>query len=380
MIYDAEHFFDGYKDDPDHALATLAAARDGGADLLVLCDTNGGCLPDEVDAIFRAAAAHLSGAPAGHPHAQRLRPRRGQRARGRARRGGAGAGDDQRLRRTHRQLQPDDVIPCLQAKMGLPVVADLPQLTELSFFVDELANCPHDPRAPFIGSTAFAHKGGVHVHAVQKLARSYEHMDPAAVGNRQHILVSELSGQSNVLAKAQALGLAPGQRQPGGGRRAGRDQAAGKGRLRVRGGGGELRTARAQATRAAPAAFHLAGIPLQLPPHRQPRSTRPARRRSSCASATANEYTVAEGDGPVNALDAAVRKALRPFYPAIDGIALQDYKVRIIDSHQATAARTRVLIVSSDGHEAWSTVGVSGNIIEASWLALVDSLEYRLRR
>ncbi len=201
VVYDAEHFFDGFKDDPDHALAAIAAARDGGADVIVLCDTNGGTMPDELETIFRTTTAHLPGVPIGiHTHND------------------CGLGVANALaavRAGARQIQGTvngygertgncnltTVIPCLQAKMGLPVVGNLPQLTELSFFVDELANCPHDPRAPFIGSTAFAHKGGVHVHAVQKAARSYEHMDPSAVGNRQHILVSELSGQSNVLAK-----------------------------------------------------------------------------------------------------------------------------------------------------------------------------------
>ena len=377
VIYDAEHFFDGYKDDPDHALATLAAARDGGADLIVLCDTNGGCLPDEVGTIFRAAAAHLSPAPLGiHTHndcglgvANALAAVR------------AGAVQVQGTINGYGERTGNcnltTLIPCLQTKMGLSVVDDLAALTELSFFVDELANCPHDPRAPFVGSTAFAHKGGVHVHAVQKLARSYEHIDPAAVGNRQHILVSELSGQSNVLAKAHAFGL------------------------RLDKGSPEVTAVLAEIKRlekdgyefeAAEASFELL-VRRRLGLH-QPLFTlqeyhcnyrRTGNRLYETCEATVklrvgevHEYTVAEGDGPVNALDAAVRKALRPFYPAIDGIALQDYKVRIIDSHQATAARTRVLIVSSDGHAAWSTVGVSGNIIEASWLALIDGLEYKL--
>ncbi len=376
-VYDAEHFFDGYKDDAEHALGTLASAHEGGADLLVLCDTNGGCLPDEVEAIFRAATAHLPAARLGiHTHndcglgvANALAAVR------------AGAVQVQGTINGYGERTGNcnltTLVPCLQAKMGLQVVADLPQLTELAFFVAELANCPHDPRAPFVGSTAFAHKGGVHVHAVQKLARSYEHMDPAAVGNRQHILVSELSGQSNVLAKTRALGL---------------DLAKG---------GPEVTALLAEIKRlekegyefeAAEASFELL-VRRRLGLH-QPLFTlqeyhcnyrRTGNRLYETCEATVklrvgntHEYTVAEGDGPVNALDAALRKALRPFYPAIDGIALHDYKVRIIDSHQATAARTRVLIVTSDGYKAWSTVGVSGNIIEASWLALIDGIEYKL--
>ena len=377
VIYDAEHFFDGYKDDPDHALATLAAAREGGADLLVLCDTNGGCMPDEVDAIFRAAADRLSPAPLGiHTHndcglgvANALAAVRA----GAVQVQGTVNGYGERTGNCNLTT----LIPCVQSKMGLPVVDDLATLKELSFFVDELANCPHDSRAPFIGSTAFAHKGGVHVHAVQKLARSYEHMDPADVGNRQHILVSELSGQSNVLAKARAFHLDLAKGSP--------EVIAVLAEIkRLEKDGYEFE--------AAEASFELL-VRRRLGLH-EPLFTlqeyhcnyrRTGNRLYETCEATVklrvgevNEYTVAEGDGPVNALDAAVRKALRPFYPAIDGIALQDYKVRIIDSHQATAARTRVLIVSSDGHEAWSTVGVSGNIIEASWLALIDGLEYKL--
>ena len=377
VIYDAEHFFDGYKDDPGHALATLAAAREGGADLIVLCDTNGGCLPDELETIFRATAAYAAPTPLGiHTHndcglgvANALAAVR------------AGAVQVQGTINGYGERTGNcnltTLVPCLQSKMGVEAVPDLSQLTELSFFVDELANCPHDPRAPFVGSTAFTHKGGVHVHAVQKLARSYEHMDPTAVGNRQHILVSELSGQSNVLAKTRALGL-----------------NLTKGSAEVTAVLAEIKRLEKEGYEfeAAEASFALL-VGRRLGLHRplfqlqeyHCNYRRTGNRLYETCEATVklrvgerNEYTVAEGDGPVNALDAALRKALRPFYPAIDDIVLQDYKVRIIDSHQATAARTRVLIVSSDGRESWSTVGVSGNIIEASWLALIDGIEYKL--
>lgn len=376
VIYDAEHFFDGYKDDADHALASIAAAREAGADLIVLCDTNGGCLPEEVDAIFRAAAAAVTPARLGiHSHndcglgvANALAAVRA----GAVQVQGTVNGYGERTGNCNLTT----LLPCLQVKMGIPVVPDLAALTELSFFVDELANCPHDARAPFVGSTAFSHKGGVHVHAVQKVARSYEHIDPAEVGNRQHILVSELSGQSNVLAKTAALGLELKKGSP--------EVAALLTEVkRLEKEGYEFE--------AAEASFELL-LRKQLGRYK-PLFTlreyhchyrRAANLDETCEATVkllvgdAPEYVVAEGDGPVNALDAALRKALRPFYPAIDEIALQDYKVRIIDSHQATAARTRVLIVSSDGKSNWSTVGVSGNIIEASWLALIDGLEYKL--
>lgn len=376
VIYDAEHFFDGYKDNPEHALASIAAATGAGADLIVLCDTNGGCLPQEIDAIFRAAAAAVAPARLGiHPHndcglgvANALAAVRA----GAVQVQGTVNGYGERTGNCNLTT----LLPCLQVKMGIPIVPNLAALTELSFFVDELANCPHDPRAPFVGTTAFSHKGGVHVHAVQKVARSYEHMDPAAVGNRQHILVSELSGQSNVLAKTAALGLEFKKGSP--------EVAALLTEVkRLEKEGYEFE--------AAEASFELL-LRKQLGGYK-PLFTlreyhcnyRRAGNLDETCEATVKllvgdvpEYVVAEGDGPVNALDAALRKALRAFYPAIDEIALQDYKVRIIDSHQATAARTRVLIVSSDGKSIWSTVGVSGNIIEASWLALIDGLEYKL--
>jgi 2-isopropylmalate synthase len=377
VIYDAEHFFDGYKDDPAHALATLRAARDAGADLIVLCDTNGGCLPEEIAAIFAEAAAEVSPLGVGiHTHndcglgvANALAAVR------------AGAVQVQGTINGYGERTGNcnltTLLPCLQLKMGLMVAPDLAGLTELSFFVDELANCPHDARAPFIGSTAFSHKGGVHVHAVQKLARSYEHMDPAAVGNRQHILVSELSGQSNVLAKVRALGLDLAKGSP--------EVAAILADVkRLENEGYEFEAA--EASFELLVRRHLGRYrPLFTLEEYHCNYHRTGNHQYETCEATVKlrvgdvlEYTVAQGDGPVNALDAALRKALRPLYPEIDGIALEDYKVRIIDSHQATAARTRVLIVSSDGHRAWSTVGVSGNIIEASWLALIDGIEYKL--
>ena len=381
VIYDAEHFFDGHKANPDYALKTLCAAGAAGAGVIVLCDTNGGSLPEEITAALIAAQEKLEAnclqTPLGiHTHndcglgvANALAAVR------------AGAVQVQGTINGYGERTGNcnltTLIPCLQVKLGLSLVKNLPQLTDLSFFVDELANCPHDPRAPFIGSTAFAHKGGVHVHAVQKVARSYEHMDPAVVGNRQHILVSELSGQSNVLAKAESLGFSLQKGSP--------EVAAILAEVkRMENDGYEFE--------AAEASFELL-LRKHLGSYRSLFTLqeyhcnyrRTGDRQYETCEATVklrvgdrHEYTVAEGDGPVNALDAAVRKALRPFYPQIDGIALQDYKVRIIDSHQATAARTRVLVVSSDGHDAWSTVGVSGNIIEASWLALIDGLEYKL--
>jgi 2-isopropylmalate synthase len=378
VMYDAEHFFDGYKDDPHYALRTLSAARDAGADVLVLCDTNGGTMPDEVGRITREVIASVGPNIGIHTHndcgvgvANALAAVR----EGAIQVQGTMNGYGERVG----NCNMTSVIPNLQLKMGMPVVPDLSRLRELSHFVDELANVPHDPRAPFVGDSAFAHKGGIHVNAVQKLARSYEHIDPAEVGNFQHILISELSGATNVLLKAEALGIKLSKGSP----------EVTEILQRVK----QLES-EGYEFEAAEASFDL--LVRKVLGRRQPlfalREYHCSYRHSTAGSCNTceatvklavdgvEEYTVSEGDGPVNALDAALRKALRPFYPRIDEMALEDFKVRIIDSHQGTAARTRVLITSTDGHDHWGTVGVSDNIIEASWMALVDSFEYALTR
>jgi 2-isopropylmalate synthase len=268
-------------------------------------------------------------------------------------------------------------MPNLQLKMGIDLGLDLTGLRDLAHFVDELANVPHDIRAPYVGVAAFTHKGGLHVHAVQKLARTYEHIDPSLVGNERVITISDMSGQSNVIVRAEKLGF----RLAKGGPEAARILAEVK---RLESEGYEFE--------AAEGSFEVL-IRKQLGLHRplfELLEYHCSYRRSgeglwNKCEATVKvrvngeaEYTVAEGDGPVNALDAALRKALRPFYPKIGEIQLDDYKVRILNGQQGSAARTRVLIDSTDGRESWGTVGVSDNIIEASWLALVDSFEFKL--
>jgi 2-isopropylmalate synthase len=252
-------------------------------------------------------------------------------------------------------------------------------LRELSNFVDELANVPHDIRAPYVGVAAFTHKGGLHVHAVAKLARTYEHIDPGLVGNERVVTISDMSGQSNVIVKAETLGFKFAKGAP----EVGKILAEVK---RLESEGYEFE--------AAEASFEL--LIRKTTGKHQPlfnlEEYHCSFRRAGdgawdkCEATVKlrigeeKSYTVDEGDGPVNALDAALRKALRPHFPDIDGIALKDYKVRIINGQSGTGARTRVFIVSSDGIDTWGTVGVSDNIIEASWLALVDSFEYKLRR
>ena len=376
FVYDAEHFFDGCKENEQYALRTLEAARDGGADILVLCDTNGGTMPHEVLAMTRLVSERL-GIPVGiHTHddcglavANALAALAG----GAVHIQGTMNGYGERTGNCNLTT----VVPNLQLKLGHAVVPDLTKLTALSHFVDEMANNAPNTRAPFVGVTAFAHKGGGHVNAVQKIARSYEHIEPASVGNRQIIVVSEVAGGSNIQMKAEALGF-----------------RFEKGDPRVRQILERVKTLENQGFEfeAADASFDLL-IRREMGGHREHfvldeydcTYRRDGVRDYESCQATVKlriggqvQHVVSEGDGPVNALDGALRKALSGAFPQVAAMALTDYKVRIIDSHTGTAAKTRVLIDSTDGQHNWSTVGVSYNIIDASWQALVDSVEYFL--
>ena len=378
VIYDAEHAFDGYKDQPEYALATWAAAERAGAECVVLCDTNGGCLPSEIERIVTAAKDKLSGRLGIHTHndcglgvANALAGIQ------------AGATQVQGTVNGYGERTGNcnltSVIPVLQLKLNRPVLPpkSLPKLKELSEFVDEIANVRHDPRQPWVGQTAFAHKGGMHVHAIERLARSYEHVDPQAIGNHRRVLVSDMSGRTNILMKAQELGFTLAPEAP------------------------ETRTITAEVKRLESEGYEyeaaegslalLIGKSLkhQEPPFKVEGyhvSVRRDRSISVCQASVkvqvdgVTEHTIAEGDGPVNALDGALRRALVKFFPQLKKVQLEDYKVRILDSSAGTGARTRVLIESTDGKEEWGPVGVHDNIIEASVQALSDSFEYSLMK
>jgi 2-isopropylmalate synthase len=379
VMYDAEHFFDGYKDSPEHALSTLEAAAEGGAACLVLCDTNGGTLPDEIVQICAAVRERLPDVPFGiHTHndcelavANAVAAVK------------AGATQVQGTINGYGERTGNcnltSVIPILQLKLGMSVVSRLEKLRDLSYFVDDVSNNPHFARAAFVGRTAFAHKGGMHVNAVQKLARSYEHIEPASVGNEQNILVSELSGQSNILIKAVELGLPleKGSAEASAVLKRVKELENEGYSFEAAGGSLELLIRRELGNHARP--FDLTEYHTSF---RQYRDGHPPVCEATVKLMVDGtpELTVAEGRGVVNALDLALRKALLPFFPEISEVSLVDYKVRIIDSHDATAAKTRVLIVSTDGENNWGTVGVSENIIEASWLALVDGIDLFLQR
>jgi 2-isopropylmalate synthase len=376
VIYDAEHCFDGYKLDPEYAVATWQAAEKADADFVVLCDTNGGCLPDEVAAITKVAISKLNCKVGIHTHddiglgvanALAALETGAVHVQGTINGYGERTGN----------CSLTSVIPCVALKMKKTCVpaASLRKLKELSQFVDEMANMRHNPRLPWVGSAAFAHKGGTHVNAVQKLTASYEHIDPALVGNARNVLISDLAGRSNIVMKAQELGFKLTNDTP--------ELKPILNRIK------ELEHEGYEFEAAEGSLALLIGKALK---HREPLfhvdayhvSMRRDAKESVCEATikvrvgNKRAQTVAEGDGPVNALDGALRAALAKFYPQLKRVTLTDYKVRILDSDTGTAAKTRVLIESTDGKREWGTVGVSENIIEASLQALVDSMEYAL--
>jgi 2-isopropylmalate synthase len=384
VIYDAEHFFDGYKLDAEYALETIGAAGRAGADWVVLCDTNGGSLPQEVAAAVQIVREHLTrelGADRAprlgiHTHndgALAVANAQAAVAAGCAQVQGTINGYGERC--GNMDLIP--LIANLQIKLGHDCVApeQLKRLSELSHYVAAIANLNPDTHAPYVGHSAFAHKGGIHVAAVAKLADSYQHIEPTLVGNEMRVVVSELAGRRNVNMRAEALGL-----DLNGNERAVLQQIK---ELENRGfqfeaaeGSFEMLVRRAAPGYVPP--FTLLDFTVIV----EQRGNNDVMSQATVKLRVADEvmHTAAEGEGPVNALDRAIRKALLPHYPELADVHLVDYKVRIVNEHLGTAAKPRVLIESARGEERWSTVGCSENIIEASWQALWDSLELPLLR
>lgn len=375
VIYDAEHFFDGYREDPEYALETLQAAARGGAETLVLCDTNGGSLPWEIETVVSQVAevidvplgihTHndgecgvantLAGVRAGAVHVQGTINGYGERC------GNANL---------------CSILPDLEVKMGYRCLPEgkLADLFDVSHFVAEVANLAPDEHMAYVGHSAFAHKGGIHVAAMRRNAQSYQHIEPALVGNEMRVVVSELSGRGNLLSKAEKLGLDVEREEV-------TDVLEQIKHLEAQGFSFE-------AAEASVALLMKRVEPDYTPPFRlidyavivEQREGRGTFAEATVKLDVEGErlHTAGEGNGPVNALDAALRKALVPVYPDLANFQLADYKVRILDGNRGTAATTRVLIDTRNGHRRWSTVGASTNIIEASWLALADSVEYGL--
>ena len=383
VFFDAEHFFDGYKTNQEYSLAVVTAAAKAGAKCVVLCDTNGGTLPQRIAEAIKAVqkvtpvrlgihahndaelavANSLAAIEAGVTQIQGTINGYGERC------GNANL---------------CSLIPTLKLKIGIDCVTQeqLSKLSDISRYVSELANLPHHTRLPYIGASAFTHKGGVHVSGLTKWVDSYQHINPELVGNRPHVVISELAGKGNIIYKAKERKLPI----PKGGEiekvlkqikaleRQGFQYDSAEASF-------DLLLYRAQPNYRPP--FELVDFMVVVEKRRRPPSS--GRREEPLSEATIKVkvddrtvHTAAEGNGPVNALDQALRKALIQFYPDLTAVELTDYKVRILEETAGTASQIRVLIESSDGQEHWRTVGSSTNIIEASWLALADSIEYWL--
>jgi 2-isopropylmalate synthase len=379
VIYDAEHFFDGFRANPEYALATLRAAAEAGARWIVLCDTNGGALPWEVAEVVRAVRARISTPLGIHAHNDAecavantlVAVRAGvEQVQGTMNGYGERCGNANLV----------SIIPSLVLKLGLSSIPEprLRELRALSRFVAELANRTPWAAQPYVGDSAFAHKGGMHVSAVLKHPHTYEHVNPEAVGNRRRVLVSELAGTSNILWKAREFGLELERDTPETRRILGELKALEDQGFQFEGAEASFELLMERALGRARPYFELESYRVIVEEH--------SAEEGPVAEATVRvrvkgivEHTAASGNGPVNALDHALRKALEEFYPSLKDLRLLDYKVRILDESRGTAARTRVLITSGDGRETWGTVGVAENIIEASRQALVDSIVYKLR-
>ncbi len=385
VVYDAEHFFDGYKANPDYALQTLLAAEGAGADCLVLCDTNGGTLPHEVEAIIAHVKKTIATPFGIHAHndadvavANSMTAIR----MGAVQVHGTINGYGERCGNANLC----SIIPTLKLKLGIDCVSDasLAKLRDLSRYVDELANLPHRKRQPYIGDSAFAHKGGVHVDAVGKSALTYEHIAPELVGNRRRILVSDMAGKSNILQKAAELGIRLKKDSPELAVILKKVKELENEGYEFEGAEGSLELLMLRAGHNYESVFTMFDrIDYRILTEKRKVDPHPVSEATVTVEVGGNvEHTAAWGNGPVNALDKALRAVLPKYFPGkgLENVRLLDYKVRVLTAAEGTASQVRVLIESGDGKNKWGTVGVSENVIEASWQALVDSIEYKLLR
>jgi 2-isopropylmalate synthase len=381
VIYDAEHFFDGYKQNPSYALKTLEAASRGNADVIVLCDTNGGTLPHELEPIFNDVKRRIDRPLGIHAHND------------------SGVGVAITIEAVNQgavHIQGTfngygercgnanlcSIIPILTLKMGIDCIKDeqLEKLTGVSRYISELTNLTHDLKLPFVGESAFAHKGGIHVDAVMKNPTTYEHIDPELVGNSRRVLLSDLSGKSNIYFKSTQFGIDLSKVDDH--KKKTREilkklkemENAG---YQFEGAEGSFEILLKKLIEKLDDYFYLEGFRV-ITEKRGPTHNPLSEATIKVTVDGEKELTASEGVGPVNALDTALRKALTVFYPTLSEMRLIDYKVRVLETNMATEAYVRVLIQSTDGQDVWGTVGVSRNIMEASWLALVDSISYKL--
>jgi 2-isopropylmalate synthase len=379
VIFDAEHFFDGYKANPDYALQTLEIAQQAGADCVVLCDTNGGMLPDEVLNIYNQVKKRIRVRIGAHMHNDS---------------GCADANSCMAVIAGASHVQGTfnglgercgnanlcTIIPNLQLKRGFKLISEhqLSMLTSVSVFIAEIANVIHNVRLPYVGEAAFSHKAGAHADGVRKVRHSFEHVPPESVGNVRQFVVSDQAGSSTILEKLSSIYPGIDKKHPD-----------------VKNLLMKIKQMEAEGYQfeAADGSFELLAGEV-LDHYQEPFEVKGFRvieekrdKGEVFSEATIKiqegklfEHTAAEGEGPVNALDNALRKALVKFYPSLKSVRLDDFKVRVLDGRDGTESKVRVLIESSDGISRWGTVGVSTNIIEASWIALIDSLKYKLMK
>ncbi|GJM74087.1 citramalate synthase [Paenibacillus macerans] len=378
VIFDAEHFFDGYKNNPEYALSVMRKAEEAGADWLVMCDTNGGTMPHEVHDIVSVLAGTITGSRLGiHTHndcelavANSLSAVR------------AGATQIQGTMNGYGERCGNanlcSIIPNLQLKLGYQVLEpeQLKQLTNTARYISEIANVHMPVNQPYVGTAAFAHKGGIHVSAILRDSRTYEHIEPELVGNRQRVLVSELAGQSNIVSKAQEMGIDFDPENESTRAVISKIKELEHQGYQFEGADASLELLLRQASGELKELFVFESFKMLV----EKTADRPVVSEAFVKLNIdgASVYTAAEGNGPVNALDNALRKALISYYPGLKDMHLSDYKVRVLDDKDATASKVRVLIESKDFTNSWNTVGVSSNVIEASWEALVDSIRYAL--
>lgn len=378
VFYDAEHFFDGFKNNPEYALATLQAAGEAKVDALVLCDTNGGTLPQEIFEIVKvvkerislplgihahndaetAVANSIMAVQAGVQHVQGTINGYGERC------GNANL---------------CSVIPNLQFKLKRQCLAEeqIAKLVDVSRFVAELANRQPDKHQPYVGASAFAHKGGVHVSAIEKNPQTYEHISPEKVGNRRRILISDLAGKSNILQKAAEYNIDLSRKDPLTQEILNTLKEMEHQGFQYEGAEASFELLMKKALGIQKKYFELLGFRVLSEKFKEDQA--PVSEATIMIKVGGRiEHTAATGNGPVNALDNAIRKALEKFYPQLSEMELIDYKVRVLTAGQGTGAKVRVLIESGDHQDKWGTVGVSENVIEASWQALVDSITYKL--
>lgn len=378
VVFDAEHFYDGYKNNSEYAMKTLDAAVQAGADCICLCDTNGGTFPDEIYEITKEVVERFNVMIGVHAHndcgmavANTIMAVKA----GAAHIQGTMTGFGERCGNTNLST----VIPDLQLKLNYKCIPDenMTKLTHIAREVSEIANLKLNDRAPFVGKTAFAHKGGMHIDGVSKNSKSFEHIDPTLVGNERKFLTSEVAGRTTILSMIQKIAPNIEKNSPETGRIIERLKELEYEGYQFEGaeGGFEL-VIRKELGKYKPF-FELETFKI-IGEHTVDSENQTATAMIKVSVDGKKEITAAEGEGPVNALDKALRKALEVFYPALSEVHLTDYKVRVLDGNSATASKVRVLIESSDGNDSWTTVGVSKDIIEASWIALVDSIEYKL--